>query len=228
MALVGLFGTGPVGPKPAQAGIVINPCLVVECATLTIVMHGDGTAVLNSMKATNKSQIDGIIECHRAGGTTYGSCSHDYVIANPPTHVYLRVHAFPGSGACDSAGQNCAAERTYDVTMDNDFAQHANIVMVDPRTLTVTTSGAGKGAVTSAPVGIDCGSGGSACSMHVAHGATVKLTAATEPGSTFKGWKGACSGSLATCSVKMADDRSVEAVFAKVATPPPATPKPTA
>ncbi|HEY8239153.1 MAG TPA: hypothetical protein VIF63_06935, partial [Candidatus Limnocylindrales bacterium] len=73
-----------------------------------------------------------------------------------------------------------------------------------------------------------CGSGGSACSMHVAHGATVKLTAATEPGSTFKRWEGACSGSSTTCSVKMADDRSVEAVFAKVATPPPATPKPTA
>lgn len=76
--------------------------------------------------------------------------------------------------------------------------------------LTVSRLGAGTGAVTSAPAGIDCGS---TCSASFAAGASVTLTAQADSGNIFSSWGGACSGSGATCSVSMSSARSVTATF---------------
>jgi hypothetical protein len=76
--------------------------------------------------------------------------------------------------------------------------------------LQVTKTGPGIGSVTSAPTGIDCGS---TCSFEFDAGLTVILTATAEPGSTFSGWGGACSGTE-TCSLTMSEARSVTATFA--------------
>jgi TolB protein len=74
--------------------------------------------------------------------------------------------------------------------------------------LTVTRSG--KGRVTSAPAGINCGSD---CSESYAVGTAVTLTATPLRGSTFTGWSGACSGTGA-CTLTMSADKSVTATFA--------------
>jgi hypothetical protein len=77
------------------------------------------------------------------------------------------------------------------------------------RTLSVSVTGSGSGAVTSQPAGISCGV---TCSAAYATGTPVTLTAATGAGSTFGGWSGACSGS-ATCTVSMTQARAVTATF---------------
>jgi hypothetical protein len=55
-----------------------------------------------------------------------------------------------------------------------------------------------------------------ACSDEFAEGTLVTLTADADPGSTFSGWTGACSGS-GGCTVSLYSDQSVGASF--LATP---------
>jgi uncharacterized repeat protein (TIGR02543 family) len=83
------------------------------------------------------------------------------------------------------------------------------------RDLSVTRSGAGSGKVTSSPAGIDCGTD---CAEAYADGTEVTLTARAGRGSTFAGWSGACSSSVATCTVSMDSAQSVTATFSKAAT----------
>jgi hypothetical protein len=76
--------------------------------------------------------------------------------------------------------------------------------------LVVSKNGNGSGSVTS-PSGINCGS---QCSLSLASGSVVKLTAGAESGSTFTGWSGGgCSGNLNTCTVTLTDTVNVSATF---------------
>ncbi len=86
-------------------------------------------------------------------------------------------------------------------------------------TLTVLRAGAGSGRVTGVPSGIDCGPD---CSETYAAGTPVTLTASAEPGSSFTGWSGACTGTQ-SCAVTMNAGRSVTATFALVTSPPTVT-----
>lgn len=89
--------------------------------------------------------------------------------------------------------------------------------------VTVTPAGTGKGSVTSSPAGIDCGT---TCSAYFNYGATVTLTAAAEPGTTFTGWSGACSGTEPTCTVTADAAKSVSANFASNSPAPNPGPSP--
>lgn len=82
-------------------------------------------------------------------------------------------------------------------------------------TLSVAVSGNGR--VVSAPAGIDCGS---QCSARFAETASVTLTATPATGQVFSGWGGDCAGSTATCTVTMAQARTVTAAFNA---PPPSS-----
>lgn len=78
------------------------------------------------------------------------------------------------------------------------------------KVLTVSRTGSGSGAVTSAPAGIDCGAD---CSHAFESGSVVDLSAAAAAGSTFAGWSGGgCSGT-GVCTVTMDAATSVEATF---------------
>lgn len=77
-------------------------------------------------------------------------------------------------------------------------------------TLQVSKAGGGAGTVSSEPAGIHCGG---ACTAEFNSGATVTLTALAAPGSAFREWSGACSGSSATCQVAIGGDREVSAAF---------------
>ena len=85
---------------------------------------------------------------------------------------------------------------------------------------TVTVSIDGRGSVTSAPAGIDCGA---ICNATFAGRAAVTLFANPATGFNFAGWGGACSGT-GVCSLSMTANHSVTATF--IAQPPPSPPEP--
>jgi len=88
---------------------------------------------------------------------------------------------------------------------------------VPPVTLTVVKSGTGSGTVTSAPAGADCGT---TCTLEVAPGTVVTLTATPTTGNSVAGWGDACSTASATCAVTVTDHRTVTVSFAaSTATP---------
>jgi hypothetical protein len=106
-------------------------------------------------------------------------------------------------GACSGTGP-CTVTVLAATTIDARFA-------AEPRTLTVTKSGAGTGTVTG--TGIDCGVD---CSESYAFGAVVTLTAAPGASSSFAGWSGAgCSGT-GSCTVTMTSAVEVTAAFSLV------------
>lgn len=82
--------------------------------------------------------------------------------------------------------------------------------LITQSTLTVTKTGNGAGRIASAPSGIDCGAD---CIEFYAQGAQVTLTASADPGSTFTGWQGACSGAGAVCTIFLSATTNVTAVF---------------
>jgi hypothetical protein len=85
-----------------------------------------------------------------------------------------------------------------------------------PNQYTLSVAKTGDGTVTSAPPGIVCGP---VCSAPYDDGTSVALAASPDPGWSFAGWDGACSGTGA-CVVSVNGPRSVTAHF----NPPPPTP----
>jgi hypothetical protein len=76
--------------------------------------------------------------------------------------------------------------------------------------LSISKSGTGAGTVTSAPVGVSCGS---TCAASFDRNTIVQLTATPGANQTFDGWGGDCSGAASTCSVTMSQVRNVTARF---------------
>ncbi len=90
------------------------------------------------------------------------------------------------------------------------------VVALTVGTFTLTVDKTGNGRILSTPVGIDCGA---TCSADFTTGSRVTLVANPDPGWTFPGWTGACSGT-GPCTVTMDAARSVGADFL----PPPPIP----
>jgi hypothetical protein len=81
--------------------------------------------------------------------------------------------------------------------------------------LTTAKNGSGTGSITSSPAGVNCGS---TCLFEWAHGTTVALNAAADPGSVFIGWSGGgCSGT-GSCTVALNADTTVTATFSALRT----------
>jgi len=77
-------------------------------------------------------------------------------------------------------------------------------------TLTVTTTGEGKGIILSNKAGINCGDD---CSQDYLSGTQINLITRTEPGSVFGGWSGNCSGTKGHFMVVMDAPKQCQAKF---------------
>jgi Ca2+-binding RTX toxin-like protein len=90
------------------------------------------------------------------------------------------------------------------------------VVALTVGTFMLTVEKTGNGRILSTPAGIDCDA---TCSADFETGTAVTLVADPDPGWTFPGWSGACSGT-GTCTVTMDAAKSVGANFL----PPPPIP----
>jgi len=82
--------------------------------------------------------------------------------------------------------------------------------LITQSSLTVTKVGNGAGRVASTPNGIDCGAD---CTEFYDQSIQVTLSASADPGSTFTGWQGACTGAGAVCTILVNAATDVTAVF---------------
>lgn len=121
------------------------------------------------------------------------------------------------SGACAGTSASCS------VTIDGTKYVEATFATVDAMpldqfTIETTKSGTGSGTITSSPLGINCGPD---CSEVYNSGASVTLSAYSNTGSTFAGWKGACpdtSNSISSkCTLTMDSAKTIDAEFADFA-----------
>jgi Divergent InlB B-repeat domain/RTX calcium-binding nonapeptide repeat (4 copies) len=134
------------------------------------------------------------------------------------------IRQFNGLGPNDNAAVNPGTDPTQSQQWNvNDLAPNASVVFTTvtrfgtpPNQHTLSVAKTGDGTVTSAPPGIVCGS---SCSAVYDEGTAVALAAIPDPGWSFAGWEGACSG-VGACVVAMDGARSVVAHF----NPPPPTP----
>jgi hypothetical protein len=149
----------------------------------------------------------GSVTSSPAGIACEPTCSRAYASGTPVTLTATPAagYVFTGwSGVCSGSSTTCALVVNGTASAFAQFAPAGGSTNV----LTVVVSG--PGAVASAPPGINCGS---ACSAAFTTGTPVTLTATPQPGATFFGWTGACSGSASTCVVTMSAARSVGATF---------------
>jgi hypothetical protein len=130
------------------------------------------------------------------------TCTGTY--ANGATVVLTALSVGDGAefigwtGACSGAG-GCSVVMT----------QNQNVTATFGWPLTVEKIGTGSGTVASSPGGINCGTD---CTEVYRQGTTVSLSQSAAPGSVFRGWSGACTGTGA-CSVVMDNVRFVTADF---------------
>ena len=156
---------------------------------LTVAKAGAGSGVVVSSVAG--------IDCGASCGASFDTGTVVTLVPSPATGS-----AFTGwSGACTGSGA-CV------VTMDAARSVTATFAL-QQFALSVATTGAGSGAVSSTPAGIDCGA---ACGANYDFGTTVTLTPQPAAGSLFAGWSGACMGTGA-CQVAMTAAQSVTAGF---------------
>jgi len=135
------------------------------------------------------------------GSTTQGFFPDSHQYGNVRQNYTLQVISHENDGSTDCA--------------------ELNIVFVgtptsSPTTYTLTANEVGQGTVTSSPSGINCVSGGVACSASFNAGSTVTLTATAASGGSFQGWSSAASASCNAgnpCTVVMNSNLAPTATF---------------
>ncbi len=125
-------------------------------------------------------------------------------------------YAFTGwSGDCEGTSPTCTltvdsakiVTATFGVAADDGTTVPSSTYL-----LTTKKSGEGTGAITSSDRKIKCGT---ACTSNYNKQDSVTLTATADPGSTFSGWSGACSGTKNTCTLTFDSANTVIAEFSK-------------
>lgn len=204
-----------LGTRQLGTGVPTSPTTTISAPPVSQPCAGDPDPVrqleVNTVGSGTVTSLPAGIDC----GVT---CEAGFT---EETEVTLTAAAAPGSTFTGWTGACSGIVPTCQVTLSSDLAVTATFTVDPPinHTLTVTRSGNGQGTVTSAPAGIACGSD---CSEAYTAGTGVTLTAVADPGSTFAGWSGACSGA-SVCQVTMDGARQVSAAFAieSLATPLP-------
>jgi hypothetical protein len=210
------------GPVPATAtvaqpfvGIYEYPApafgmsLTGAGVTLQTTPYRGAVRVVATNASTDEIQLDGFDVAHQ------GLVLMMQVVLLDDSGALLQDGALPGLTQLAAAWpRGYLSLYLQDPVTGEDF-QAWGPLDVPAQTLTVARTGAGSGRVVSmSPAGLDCGA---TCSLSAPAGAAVTLTAWPDPGSTFAGWSGACTGAARACTVTLDAARSVSAAFGKPA-----------
>ena len=182
--------TGELGDPISANNTAAN--VVADSWSLNITGSGLGSATVTVGSGTCSSANCGNFSTN---GTTVT------MTANPASTV------FGGwGGLCSGTQPTCS------VTVNGKTAVSANFKKV----FTLSVGRSNPGTVTATPNGVDralnCGG---TCSAKFVDGSAVVLTATPPDGKTFVNWSGGCSGTDPVCTVTIAKDTSVQAVFSK-------------
>jgi hypothetical protein len=146
----------------------------------------------------NVSSTDRNISCGSKCASSYEAGTSVTLTASPSSGS-----VFAGwGGACNGDQLTCTVNVNEALNVTATF----NVPLV------VSVKISGKGTVSAAQVGIDCGRN---CTATVSPGTTVTLTATPTTGFTFVNWTGACSGTSRTCTVLINKTAQVQANFGK-------------
>jgi hypothetical protein len=178
-----------------EANTSVDATFDLIARTLTINKPGTGT---------------GTVEC-KVGAGSFGACAASY-----PNGTALTLQATANAGSefngfsngTGSAGSCSTSPCSFTISANTSVDATFDLIPGNFK-LTVTKSGTGTGTVTSSPPGINCGGD---CEETYTENTVVTLTPSADPGSEFKEWTGACSGS-STCEVTMSAAKSVDAKF---------------
>ena len=179
-----------------------NPVPSVTKSALSIEKNGNGSGVITSDPPG--------IECGSYCSGTAASFEKNSTVV---------LTASPNSNSTFSSwGGDCSGSGSCTIKMTSNKTATAvfDLVKITPSppstqtyTLFVDKAGDGNGTVTSAPLGVDCGS---ACTIELEKNTIITLTASPTPGSSFGGWSGSCTGT-GQCSVKFDTTRKTTATF---------------
>ena len=162
-------------------------------------VYGDGDAFIAVLNTAGT----GLISSTFLGGAADDAGTGIAVAGNGQAYL---------AGYTSSSGFPITANAPYQTHGGGEFdafLARVGIPAASTFALQVVKTGPGAGAVISNPPGITCGS---ACSFDFDADLTVTLTATEEPGSTFTGWSGVCTGTD-SCTVTMGEAQSVTATF---------------
>ncbi|HMD33900.1 MAG TPA: Ig-like domain-containing protein [Vicinamibacterales bacterium] len=187
-------GTATISVSDSVGHTGATTVTVQQLFTLATMKQGDGTGTVTSSPAG--------IACGSTCTSQFVSDSQVTLTAAPAANSL-----FTGWTGCDSvSGATCTVSMTAGRSV-------TAIFMLKRFTLTVSTTGVGKGTVTSSPAGINCGS---ACRSDFVIGTTVTLTATPGTLSVLTGWTGCDTSNGNSCTVTMAANKSVSAEFTGV------------
>jgi hypothetical protein len=194
----GWIGCTAVAGDPSSCTLVVDGAKSVSAKfepsilTLNVTLVGAGTV------------SGGGIDC--ASGSSSG-CS-----ATAPNGATVVLTATPAPGYIFkswSAGCTSTADNVCTVTMNSVKTITATF---QPATYPLEISFAGMGSGTVTAGDVTCPSSAGVCTIAEPNGSTIVLTAAADPGSTFAGWSGVCSGT-GECRVTMFTARYIRATF---------------
>ncbi len=223
---------------PRRRGLVGRVALAALTVVAVACEGGRSTSAVEETSGATGLQVRVAIAGDGQGTVQVGpagtSCSSGQTACAasiaPGTIVTLTATPAPGSSFGGWTGAGCGMAQTCAIAVHAaqqvtasfaraTAAQAANVA------LTVTVTGLGAGAVTSAPAGIACVRANGSTPPNVCEGAfapstAVTLTATPATGSTFTGWSGAgaaaCAG-VGPCVVTPASAQGVTATFAPAA-----------
>ena len=152
------------------------------------------------------------------GDNTYGQLGNGTTVGSTaPVTMHLTgltwTSSNPSIATVSSSGAvTGVAPGTATISVADPFGNtgSVSVQVQEMLTLAVIRQGDGGGAVTSAPAGVNCPT---TCAATFVSGSQVTLTASPAVDSLFTGWTGCDSVSGATCTVTMANARSVNAIF---------------
>jgi uncharacterized repeat protein (TIGR02543 family) len=156
----------------------------------------------------------GQINCGNGSKSCYATyVSGESVVLTASAPAGWTFAGWDDSDTCSGTSTTCSIP--LNGAWHEEIAEFTPLTPVGTSTLTVTEPTGG----TVAGGDIDCGPNSEDCVWEdVTTGSTLTLDETPDPGYSFSGWGGACSGTVNICTVTMDADRSVTATFTQAAT----------